>query len=161
MFWALHALCASSPACVLGFLFPILPFLSPCLFPALFFPILFFPCTSFFLPLFYPCAFFPLRFSPMPKQKTPPVLPGAANIVAVVRAVKMDFLDGTRFFPHTFFPCTPLSPYSFSLYFFFPCFFPCRLPLPVLLVPYVETKNAPCRFYELPQLVRTVQKTPM
>lgn len=48
------------------------------------------------------------------------------------------------------FPRAFLSYTLLSLYFFFPCFFPCRLPLPVLLVPYAKTKNAPCRFLSRP-----------
>lgn len=119
MFWALHALCASSPACVLGFLFPILPFLSPCLFPRAFlsytllsqyflFPAAFLSLCLFSSAFFphaktknAPCRFYSGRgiFYAVLKRnairsQAPPVLPGAANIAAVVRTVKMDFFDG-------------------------------------------------------------------
>lgn len=83
------------------------------------FPRAFLSYTLLSLYFFFPC-FFPCRFSfPISKQKTPragsypgrgifsavlkryvtrpqapPVLPGAANIAAVVRTVKMDFFDG-------------------------------------------------------------------
>ena len=99
-------------------------FLSLCFSPALFFlyfsfPVPLFLCTPFLLPLSFPAPSFSLRFPPYPNKKTPragsypgrgifyavlkrnvtcpqapPVLPGAANIAAVVRTVKMDFFDG-------------------------------------------------------------------
>ena len=118
--------------------------------PVLFFPVLLFSCASLSLHSLS-SAFFPraqTKKRPVPvllrpghflcglkknatRPRAPPVLPGAANIAAVVRTVKMDFLDGTRFFPALPFLHTPLSRASFPL----------RFP------PVPKQKNAPCRFY--------------